>query len=186
MERSRSRLASSLSATATSSDINGTNQAASTEISVTGFSDLTAGQFFTTTQIAPGGTIEEVVSVRNLGTSATTGQIVFTITTYSTLSGLIVALNPNPTVTIGFTPFTLDNSNWSFNALTGTFTSNPGVFISPGAINARNLGIRITRPAAPAQGANGSVNHTVTITNGTGGGETPTNNNSISNILLKN
>ena len=151
-----------------------------------GTPDLSAGQFFNTTQIAAGGFIDEVVSIRNLGTVATSDQVVFTITTYSALTGINISLNPNPAIILGFTSFNLDNSNWSYNAHTGTFTSNPGVIINPGAGNARHLGIRITRPAAPNQGANGSTNHTVTITNGTGGGETPTSNNSISNILLKN
>ena len=127
-----------------------------------------------------------MVSIRNLGTVATSGQIVFTITTYSALSGLNISLIPGATVTLGFTTFTLSNGSFTFDAVTGTFTSNPGVFINPGALNALNIGIRISRPAAPNQGANGSVNHTVTIASGTGGGETPTNNNSISNTLLKN
>ena len=178
-------LSSSLAPGATTSDINGTNQSATTEISVTGAADLTAGQFFNTLHLLPGGTIDEVVSIRNVGITATTGQVEFTITTYAALTGINIALIPGATATLGFSIFTLDNANWTFNSGTGTFTSNPGVFINPGALNTRNLGIRITRPVAPNQGANGGINHTVTITNGTGGGETPTNNNSISNILVK-
>ena len=152
----------------------------------TGAPDLSSGQFFNTTQILPGGVIEEVVSIRNLGTLATSAQVEFTITNYSALTGLTVSMNPNPAVTLGFTTFTLDNANWSFNALTGTFTSNPGLIINTGALNAKNIGVRITRSAAPNQGANGQVNHTITITNGTGGGDTSPLNNSISNTLLKN
>lgn len=150
----------------------------------TGTPDLTSSQLFTTTQITAGGIIDEVVAVRNVGTVVTSAPIVFNVTTYAPITGLTVTSNTNATVTIGFTTYTLDNLNWSFNAGTGIFTSNTGVFINPG--QTRYIGVRISRGASPGQGANGSVNHTLTITNGTGGGETPASNNSISNTLLKN
>ena len=173
-------LASSLSATATSNDVDGSNQAATTEITVTGTPDLTNSQFFSSLQITAGGTIDEVVSIRNVGASPTTAPIVFTVTSYAPITGLSLAGIATPTVTIGFTTYTLDNANWSFNPATGVFTSNAGVFILAGAT--KFLGVRVSRLA----GANGSVTHSSTITAGTGGGETPTNNNSISNTLLKN
>ena len=145
--------------------------------------DLTASQFFNTTQIAAGGTIDEVIAIRNVGTIATSATSVFSVTTYSALTGLTVTLNPNPSVTIGFTSYPLSNANWTFNAGTGTFTSNPGIFITAGSTV--YIGVRITRGVSPNQGANGSVSQTLTITNGTGG-ETPTNNNTINNSVLKN
>ena len=179
-------LASSLSPTATVNDVNGTNQSASAELTVTGTPDLTASQLFTTTQVATGGVIDEVVAIRNVGASPTSAATVFNVTTYTPLTGLTVTSNPNPTVTIGFTTYTLDNANWLFNAGTGDFTSNAGVFVLPGVANVRYLGVRITRGANPNQGSNGTVNQTVTIASGTGGGETPTNNNTINNSLQKN
>lgn len=177
-------LASTLSATATTSDNDGSNQSASTQIAVTGTPDLTSSQFFTTTQIAAGGVIDEVVVIRNVGNGSTTAPIVFSITNYTPLTGLTVTSNPNPSVTIGIDNYILDNANWTFDPALGTFTSNAGVFIPAGG--SRNIGIRITRGAGGASGANGSVTQTTTIQAGTGGGETPTTNNTISNSLLKN
>jgi hypothetical protein len=179
-------LASSLSPTATTNDQNGTNQSASVELAVTGTPDLTASQLFTTTQVAAGGVIDAIVAVRNVGASPTSAPSVFNVTTYSALTGLTVTSNPNPSVTIGFTTYTLDNANWTFNPGTGEFTSNAGVFVQPGVPGVRYVGVRITRGSNPNQGSNGIVNQTVTIVNGTGGGETPTNNNTINNSLQKN
>ena len=150
----------------------------------TGTPDLTSSQLFTTTQITAGGVIDEVVAVRNVGTVATSAPTVFTVTNYAPITGLTVTSNTNATVTIGFTTYNLDNLNWTFNAGTGTFTSNTGVLINAG--QTKYIGIRISRGSSPAQGANGTVNHTLTIPGGTGGGETPASNNSISNTLLKN
>jgi hypothetical protein len=150
----------------------------------TGTPDLTSSQLFTTTQITAGGIIDEVVAVRNVGTVATSAPIAFSITTYAPITGLTATSSTNATITIGFTTYTLDNLNWTFNAGTGIFTSNAGIFINPG--QTKYIGVRISRGSSPSQGANGSVNHTITIPGGTGGGETPASNNSISNSLLKN
>lgn len=153
-------------------------------ITLTGTPDLTNSQFFSTTQLTPGATVEEVVVIRNVGPTVTTAPVSFTATAYSPLTGLTISQNTNPSVTIGFTTFTLDNANWTFNPASGNFTSNAGITILPGTT--RFIGIRITRAAVPGAGANGSVTHTITLTPGTGGGENPTNNNSISNTILKN
>jgi len=142
--------------------------------------DLTNSQFFSTSQIAPGGSVDELIVVRNVGITATSAPITFSVTNYSLLSGLTVSSNTNPSLTIGFTTYPLDNANWTFNSATGVFTSNAGVAILPNGT--RNIGVRITRLA----GANGSVTHTATINSGTGGGEAQIANNSISNSLLKN
>ena len=151
-------------------------------IVATGTPDLTNSQFFTTTQIAAGGTIDEVIGIRNVGSAATSSQIVFTVTNYSLITGLSATPLANPTITIGFTTYTLSNASWTITSTASalTFMSNAGVFINPGAT--MFLGIRITRAA----GANGTVTHSSTITGGTGGGETPVINNSISNTILKN
>lgn len=144
--------------------------------------DLAVTQFFTTTQVAPGGSLDEVVGIRNVGAGATAAPIVINVTNYSPLTGLSAVSNNSPSIMIGFTPFTLDNANWSVTSTPSalTFTSNPGITINPGT--SRFLGIRINRAA----GARGSVTHSAVISSGTGGGETPVNNNAISNTLLKN
>jgi len=146
-----------------------------------GTPDLTTSQFFSTTQIAPGGTIDEMISIRNVGLVATPAPIVFTLTNYAAITGLSATLPGVPSLTIGFTTYTLSNTNWTVTTTPSalTFTSNPGFSINPGAT--AFVGVRITRTA----GANGTVTHSSTITGGTGGGETKVNNNSISNALLK-
>lgn len=146
-----------------------------------GTPDLTSSQFFTTTQIAQGTYIDEVIALRNVGSAPTNGTISFTITNYSALTGLSVSpINPGISVPIGIDTYTMDNG-WTFNSGSGSFTSNN---VIPQNVTAY-IGIRITRGTAPNQGANGAVTQTTTIAPGTGGGETPTTNNSISNTLLK-
>ena len=174
-------LASSLSATATTADADGSNQSASTFIEVLGAPDLTSSQFFTTTQATAGSTIDEVIVIRNVGSGPTSGPIVFNVTNYSPLSGLTVTSNASPSVVIGPDTYVLDNANWTYSA--GQFTSNGSVVIPAGG--SRNIGLRITRGTGGSAGANGSVTQTTTIQPLTGGGEQPTTNNSISNTLLK-
>jgi len=159
-----------------------TAPASATVTVTTGSIDLTNSQFFSTTQIGAGGVIEEVIGIRNVGSMATNAPVVFSVTNYSAITGLSAASNTNPTVTIGFTTYTLDNANWTVVSTPSalTFTSNAGILLNPG--QTRFLGIRISRAA----GANGTVTNSSTIVGGTGGGESPTNNNSISNTLLKN
>jgi hypothetical protein len=146
-----------------------------------GSPDLTSSQFFSTTQVAPGQFIDEVIAIRNVGNAFTSAPVTFNITNYSALTGFTVTPIPVGTpVTVGIDTYTT-TSGWTFNPGTGTFTSSN--VIAPASRN--YFGIRITRGAAPNQGANGSVTQTTTIAAGTGGSETPTTNNSISNTILK-
>jgi hypothetical protein len=147
-----------------------------------GIPDLTSSQFFTSTQLIPGGSVSEVMVVRNVGTGATTAPFSFNITNYTALTGLtITPVTANTNVTIGFTTYTI-SAGWTFTPATGTFTCS-NVIPAGGA---SNLGILISRGTGGSAGANGIVTQTSTIPPGTGGNETPTNNNSISNFLLKN
>ena len=149
---------------------------------VAGAPDLTSSQFYTTTQIAPGGTIDEVIVLRNVGSAPTSGPISFTITNYTALTGLTVTQIAGGTnVTVGIDTYTM-SGGWTFTPATGTFTSNN--VIPAGGSN--NIGIRITRGTGGSAGANGAVTQTTTIAPGTGGGETPSTNNTISNTILKN
>jgi len=154
---------------------------------VPGLPDLTSSLVLSSSQIAPGGTIQEVISIRNVGTSQTTGTIVFTVTNYPSILGVSAASNNSPTVTIGGTTYNLRNvPDWdvAVSASALTFTSKPGVVIAAGGSNL--VGITITRATAPNQGSNGTVNQTVSIAFGTCGGETPTSNNSQTTTFLKN
>jgi hypothetical protein len=146
-----------------------------------GVPDLTSSQFLSTTQIAGGGFIDEVIVLRNVGTTATSGQIVFGITNYSSLTGLTVTpVVAGTNVTIGIDTYTISNG-WTFDPVAGTFTSTN--VIPAGGNN--NIGVRFTRGTGASVGANGRVTQTTTITSGTGGGEAPATNNSISNSILK-
>lgn len=147
-----------------------------------GQSDLTSSQFFTATQLTPGTSFDEVISIRNVGAGSTSGTVSFTVTNYSALTGLtITPIAAGIAVTVGVDSYTMSNG-WTFNSATGTFTStNP---INQGGTS--YVGIRITRGTGPNQGAGGWVTQTTTIAPGTGGGETPITNNSISNSILKN
>lgn len=146
-----------------------------------GTPDLTSSQFLSTTQIAAGSTIDEVIVVRNVGTVATSGPIVFGITNYSALTGLTVTpISSGTNVTIGIDTYTIA-AGWTFDPVAGTFTS--ANIIPPGGNN--NIGVRFTRGTGAGVGANGRVTQTTTIISGTGGGETPATNNSISNSILK-
>jgi hypothetical protein len=153
---------------------------------VPGLPDLTSSLILSSTQIAPGGTIQEVISIRNIGTSPTTAPIVFTVTNYPAIIGLSAASNNNPTVTIGGTTYNLRNvPDWDVvvSASALTFTSKPGVSIAAGGNNL--IGITITRATSPNQGSNGTANQTITIQPGTGGGESPSTNNSQTTTFLK-
>jgi hypothetical protein len=149
---------------------------------VPGAPDLTSSQFFSTTQIAPGGVIDEVIVVRNVGSAPTSGPITISFTNYSALTGLTVSqIAGGTSVMIGIDTYVI-SGGWTLNGAMGTLTSNN--VIPPGGNN--TIGLRITRGVAPNQGANGSVTQTTTVQSGTGGGETPSTNNTISNSILKN
>jgi hypothetical protein len=139
--------------------------------------DLTSSQLFTTTQLQNGQSLEEVIALRNVGSGPTSGQIVFHITTYTPLTGLTVVPLTQPTVTIGADNYVLDNPLWTWDPANSRFTSN--IVIPPGGVS--YIGIRISRSG----GVNGTVTQTTTIPPGTGGGEAPSTNNSISNSILK-
>jgi len=146
-----------------------------------GTSDLTSSQLYTTTQVQPGGSISELIVIRNVGSGPTSAPFNINITNYSALTGLVVTpITAATNLTIGFSNYTI-SSGWSFNPVTGSFTCSN--LIPAGGSS--NLGLIISRGTGGGAGANGNVTQTTTIPGGTGGGETPTNNNSLSNLLLK-
>jgi hypothetical protein len=146
---------------------------------VVGTPDLTSSQFFTTTQVSPGGFIDEVIVIRNVGSAPTSGPISFSVTNYTPITGLTVTQRAaGQQATIGIDTYTA-SAGWTFSA--GTVTSN--VVIPPGG--SQTIILRISRGTGGSAGANGSVTQTTTIAPGTGGGESPTTNNTISNTLLK-
>lgn len=143
--------------------------------------DLTPAQFLTNTQLAVGQSVDYVAAVSNVGTGPTVGTIEFRVTIFSPASGLTIALNPAASVTIDGDVFPLNNADFDIVATSTrfTFTSKAGVTIP--SLGVKYIGFKITRTG----GTPGSTNNTVTITNNTGGGETPVENNTIANPIVK-
>ncbi|MCO6464567.1 MAG: DUF11 domain-containing protein, partial [Saprospiraceae bacterium] len=154
---------------------------ATLHILVLGVPDLTPSQFFSATVIEVGETIKYVVAIRNIGDGATNGEIKFNMSNYSVASGMTLTLSSDPsTVIAGNLIYNQANDfNLSFSPFGVDVTSKPGVFIAPG--ERRYLIFNITRTG----GIQGATNTTVTIVGHTGGGETPTHNNNISNNVIK-
>ena len=148
------------------------------------FPDLTPSQFFSSLQVNDGQTIDMLVSIRNVAATPTSGEVKFFVTNYVPSSGLSVALNTDPSVTIGGNTFTLNTGDFTVtsNNFAFTFTSvtGPSGVIADGG--RKFVAFKITRATGATRG---SVTSTVTIQDRTGGGETPVNNNVISNTILK-
>jgi hypothetical protein len=144
--------------------------------------DLTPAQFFTDAQLSVSETTDYVVAISNVGSFETTAPFEFRVTNFGSATGLTITLNPESSVEIDGDVFNLSNSD--FDVVTSstrfTFTSKAGVSLPINGV--KFIGFKITRRG----GSNGTNNNTVTITNGTGGGETPVDNNSISNLINKN
>lgn len=144
--------------------------------------DLTPSQIFSDLQLPVGATVDMVVAVRNVGSASTNGEIQFYVTNYSAATGITVAVNSNPTVTIAGSTVTLNTNDFtvSSNSFAFDFKSKPGITIAAGS--RKYLALRLTRTG----GSPGSVTSTVTIADGTGGESlASTANNSISNTLVK-
>lgn len=119
----------------------------------------------------------------DVGQVSTVGMIEASVTRYLASSGLDMSLNPAVSVTIDGDVFPLSNDDFDveISSTRFTVTSKLSPAVSIPALGVKFIGFIITRTG----GASGSVNNTVTITNGTGGGEIPYNNNAISNIIMK-
>ncbi|QHV99319.1 ice-binding family protein [Spirosoma endbachense] len=146
--------------------------------------DLTPSQLFSSSQISEGQTIDVLVSIRNVGESPTSGEVQFFVTNYTPATGLTMIINPDPTATIGGDTYALNTADFtiSSNNFAFTFTSVAG----PSGVIANGgnklIAFRLTRSVGSSKG---TVTNTITIPDGTGGGETPTNNNTLSNTFLK-
>ncbi|SDN09662.1 DUF4347 domain-containing protein [Siphonobacter aquaeclarae] len=145
------------------------------------FPDLTPSQFFTSLQLKTAQSVDYVVGISNVGPTATTGQFEFFVTRFGTATGLTMTLKTSATAVIDGETFNLENDAFDVTQETTRFrfVSKPGIVIPSLAV--KFIGFTISRSG----GTNGTLNNTVTITNGTGGGETPTNNNAIANPLTK-
>lgn len=145
------------------------------------FPDLTPSQFFTSLQIKSGQSVDYVVGISNVGPTATSGPIEFFVTRFGSATGLSMTLKTASSVDIDGEIFNLENDAFTVTQETTRFrfVSKPGIVIP--SLGVKFIGFAISRSG----GTNGTLNNTVTITNATGGGETPTDNNAIANPLTK-
>ncbi len=164
-------------------------------VTAAGVPDLIVVAQQSSSQISAGGTIQEVFTVRNIGTGPTTGPVTFTVNRFAPGSGLNANINPAGSVTIGFDNFILHNNTeaglWSVVTTASTFTFTYTGVIATGPAGGKNVGITVTRNPAPTQGAPGLTNQTATVQAGTGAtppnpGESPTTNNGVTVNILKN
>lgn len=147
--------------------------------------DLIPTQLFSSTSIAPGATVKEVIAINNGGGIRTTAPISFKVSKFPANSGLSIALNNSAGVVIGSDSIGLSNANWDTTS-TATdiiFTSKPAFYIE--SQQAAYVGINIVRSNPPNQGTDVAVTQTVSITGGTGGNETPTTNNTTTTTITK-
>ena len=140
--------------------------------------DLTPAILNDGTNLAPGQSRDNVIRIFNIGNGPTTAPIVFQVAPMDPNLFLRIF---NPTATTmdyaGGTP--IMNSDWTLVVLPSgayRFTSKPGIVIPAGGY--KDLGLTIKATGTTISSGNLSV----LILFGTGGGETPFNNNRDNNL----
>jgi len=140
-----------------------------------GLPDLTPSIFNDGTTLVRNTTRDNVIRIFNIGADATTGTIIFTIP--KMLPAFEITIDPNATSMAVFGGLAVTNSDWTITeqATRYVFTSKAGVVIPAGGFNAIGLKVK----------AIGTINSTgnlsIQIIFGTGGNETPFNNNADNN-----
>jgi hypothetical protein len=135
--------------------------------------DLSPEHVTGSTSYLTGQTKNVVVRVRNLSPNPTTAPVVFFVQKILPNFTITPLPNSTTTVTVAGVPYTLNNSEFTIveQPTRWRFTSNTGVVI-PGN-STKFIGMSVTAIGLPGN----MGNMTTTVVNGTGGGETPTNNN---------
>ena len=140
-----------------------------------GLPDLTPSIFNDGTTLNRNTTRDNVIRIFNIGPGATTAPITFTIP--KMLPAFEITINPNETMVDVFGGMPVTNNQWTIveQASRYVFTSKPGVVIASGAFN--DIGLKVKAVGI----VNSTGNLSIQIVFGTGGGETPFNNNSDNN-----
>jgi hypothetical protein len=140
-----------------------------------GLPDLTPSIFNNGTTLLPNTTRDNVVRIFNIGSGPTTGTIIFTIP--KMLPAFEITIDPNATTMDVFGGLPVTNSDWTIveQATRYVFTSKPGVVIPGGGYN--DIGLTVKSVGI----VNSTGNLSIQIVFGTGGGETPFNNNADNN-----
>jgi hypothetical protein len=137
--------------------------------------DLTPSIFNDGTTLLPNSIRDNVIRIFNIGAGATTATIIFTVP--KMLPAFEITIDPNATSMNVFGGLTVTNADWTIveQATRYVFTSKPGVIIPAGGFNAIGLKVKATGIV------NSTGNLTIQVIFGTGGGETPFNNNADNN-----
>ncbi len=137
--------------------------------------DLTPSIFNDGTTLLPNTIRDNVIRIFNIGGEATSGTMIFTIP--KMLPAFEITIDPNSTSMNVFGGLAVTNGDWTIveQATRYVFTSKPGVIIPAGGFNA--IGLRVRSAGI----VNSTGNLSIQIIFGTGGGETPFNNNADNN-----
>ena len=143
--------------------------------------DLTPSIFNDGTTLLQNSSRDNVIRIFNIGNGPTSGPIVFTIP--KMLPAFEITIDSRAIFSDVFGGITLDNANWIIveQATRYVITSAPGVVI-PGGGGFVDLAVKVKAIGIKTSTANLSVQ----IIFGTGGGETPINNNADNNTYSTN
>ena len=133
--------------------------------------DLTPSIFNDANTVFLNGSRDNAIRIFNIGAGPTSAPIIFTIPKMQPLFD--IAVDPIRTAADVFGGLVVTNSDWTIveEASRFVFTSKPGVVIPAGGSN--TIGLTLTGRGI----VNTTGNLSITIVFGTGGGETPFNNN---------
>ncbi len=133
--------------------------------------DLTPSIFNDANTVFLNGSRDNAIRIFNIGSGPTSAPIIFTIPKMQPLFD--IAVDGARTTVDVFGGLDVTNSNWTIveEASRFVFTSKPGVVIPAGGSN--TIGLTLTGRGI----VNTTGNLSITIVFGTGGGETPFNNN---------
>lgn len=145
-----------------------------------GLPDLTPSIFNDGTTLVRNSVRDNVIRIFNIGADATTSTITFTIP--KMLPAFEITIDPNTTSMNVFGGMAVNNSDWTITeqATRYVFTSKPGVVIPAGG--ASSIGLQVKAVGV----VNSTGNLSIRIVFGTGGGETPINNNNDNNTYSVN
>ncbi len=145
-----------------------------------GVPDLTPSIFNDGTTLIRYTTRDNVLRIFNIGNGATTAPVIFTVP--KMLPAFLITVNPNEIFMNVFGGTNVSNADWTIveEANRFVFTSKPGVVILAGGF--KDIGLKIQAIGIK----NSTGNLFIQIVFGTGGGETPFNNNSDNNTYSTN
>lgn len=143
-----------------------------------GLPDLTPTIFNDSTNLVKGAARDNVIRIMNTGSGPTTATIIFTIP--KMLPSFEITIDPNATSMNVGGGTSVTNADWTIVEQTNryVFTSKPGLVLQAGGSNM--VGVKVKAVGMKSSTGNLSVQ----VVLGTGGGETPFNNNNHNNTYI--